>query len=250
MKFTPLFLLCFLIGTGNLFAQDDTNAPIRLKRTDISTVEGKSAQMDIVRAGVRVILVADHSGSMDDFSKINELNDALSVFFKGLGQDDMLSESIDLGIVGFESNARVVRSPQKISANNTAPQFDADGGTNLTSALEKAYQMANSVPKDQLKPIVILITDGEPDHPSSALNAAMKLQGVAHFYALGVSGADFSYLQRISGSQQAAALRGTKFSQFFQDMSSDLNAYILSARAMGVSPANFKVNNTRGWRDQ
>ncbi|MGB0523327.1 MAG: vWA domain-containing protein [Flammeovirgaceae bacterium] len=248
MKFTNLLLLCLILGASSLYAQKKET--IRLKRTDISSVEGKSAHMDIVRAGVRVILVADHSGSMEDNDKIEELNDALQVFFQGLAQDDLLSESIDLGIIGFESHAQITRSPQKIAANSTAPYFDADGGTNMDEALDMAYNLASAVPQDQLKPIVILITDGEPDHHSPTVSAAMRLQNVAHFYALGVSGADFSFLQRISGNQQAAALRGTKFSQFFQDMSMDLSSYILSARAMGVSPKTFKVRNTHGWRDR
>lgn len=249
MKFTNLLMLCLLFGTGSLFAQS-SGETIRLKRTDISKANGQFAKMDIVRAGVRVILIADHSGSMEDNNKIDELNDALKVFFQGLAQDDLLSESIELGVVGFESHASVTRSPQKISAGNIAPSFHADGGTNMDEALDKAYDLVSAVPQNQLKPIVIMITDGEPDHPSAALNAASRLQGVAHFYALGVSGSDFSYLQRMSGNQQAAALRGTKFSQFFQDMSMDLSSYILSARAMGVSPATFKVRNSHGWRDR
>lgn len=202
-------------------------------------------KMEIQKAGVKVLLVCDHSGSMDDAQKIDELNDALQVFFQGLSSDPDLANNVEVGIVAFESHVQTVRQPSHVAPGESAPNLHADGGTNMSSGLSEAYRLIGSTSGEELKPIVILITDGMPDNQSAALREASNLKGVAHFYALGVSGSDFTYLRQLSGS--AASLNGTKFSQFFQGVTMGLNKYIMSSRAMGGS-ATFNVQDYGNWR--
>ncbi|WP_291725281.1 vWA domain-containing protein [Bernardetia sp.] len=243
-----LSLFCF-ISTSN--AQLQFVNPSEVKSSDARGV------LDIENAPeLLVILVCDNSASMEDNGKIAELNDALDMFYTGVGQDDLLSQKLKVAVVGFESSAMVVRQPSFISAGQSAPQFNAGGGTNMTEGLQVANQMLQQYGNGVLKPIVIMITDGEPNDASSAMNKAFTTQQYSFFNALGVSGSDFNFLNQLTGNQNASAqLRGTNFGAFFGDVQDDLKMCIMSnhpanPHRMGVNntPIPFKLNNRRGWK--
>jgi len=237
------FFALLLFSVSISFAQDE----ISLSKGDKNKVNKDSKGMEVEAKGLRLILVCDQSGSMSENNKMNELNDALKVLFQGMGQDAILSKSVDLAIVSFESGVNIARQPQKISSGEAAPQFQPTGSTNMSAALQEAQNLAQNAPSEQLKPIVILLTDGIPDDQNGAASAANGVKNVAHFFALGVSGADFSYLQTIAGTGQAMTLQGTKFKQFFNDMQMSVKKHIMSAKTMGVNPSNFTVENTQRW---
>jgi uncharacterized protein YegL len=212
--------------------------------------EDKPADKPIVRQPLTVIFVCDRSGSMEDNQKIDELNDAIATFFNDLSNDANLADNLQIGVVEFASDAKVSRQPSPLGIRARAPKFKAHGGTNMSDALQKAYALAKNVPSDQLKPIVILITDGEPDSQSDTEREAYSLRQDAHFYTLGVTGADLNFLEKIAGSpQQTATLKGTQFQSFFKDMTDALNYHIMSAQENnGSAPKTFSIQNKSGWK--
>lgn len=212
--------------------------------------EKKPTEKPVVRQPLTVIFVCDRSGSMQDYNKIDELNGALSTFFTDLSKDANLADNLQIGVVDFASNVKVSRQPASLGLMAKSPRFKASGGTNMSDALEQAYALANAVPANQLKPIVILITDGEPDSQSSTEKEAYQLRQKSHFYTLGVSGADFGFLEKIAGGvQQTAALKGTQFDSFFKDMTDALNYHIMSAQENdGNAPRTFSIQNKSGWK--
>lgn len=241
-------LLHFIWMMMFLFA--GTTASAQIIGTMDLPKEDKTTEKPPVRQPLTVIFVCDRSGSMQDYQKIDELNGAIATFFNDLSKDANLANNLQIGVVEFASNAKVSRQPAPLGIMAKAPQFKAHGGTNMSDALEEAYALAKNVAPGQLKPIVILITDGEPDSQSATEKEAYTLRQAAHFYTLGVSGADFNFLEKIAGSsQQTAALKGTQFQSFFKDMTDALNYHIMSAQENnGSAPKTFSIQNKSGWK--
>ncbi len=231
-----------MLGSSSAWAQDGINILDMPKQR-------KPADKPEVKQPLTIIFVCDRSGSMEDYDKIEELNDALASFFGDLYKDQTLASNLYIGVVDFASGVNVSRSPSPLGLQARAPRFQADGGTNMSSALEKAYSLAKQVPAGQLKPIVMLLTDGEPDSKGKTRRAANSVRNVAHLYTLGVSGADFNFLEEIAGDpSQSATLKGTQFQNFFQDMSDALNYHIMSAQENGFAPKTFSIQNKSGWK--
>ncbi|MEM6299246.1 MAG: VWA domain-containing protein, partial [Bacteroidota bacterium] len=220
-----LFSFLFLLAVS-------AQAQLNLK---YSTSGDDPTRAEIIQSAknCQLILVLDQSGSMEDFNKIGELNDAVATLFQGIQSDQALADKLEVGVVAFESDAQVMRRPSLIQGQS-APRLSADGGTDMGEGLEEALQLLNNTGTNDLQPIVILITDGEPDSQSDALRAAQRVHPNAHFYALGVQGSDFSFLQQMAGPNQAAALAQTKFSSFFADMSTQISQYIMSSSPMSA----------------
>ncbi|WP_336525427.1 VWA domain-containing protein, partial [Bacteroides acidifaciens] len=120
------------------------------------------------------VLVFDVSGSMA--SSIDAMNEALGTFVENLclGKGGFCAnskDSVELGILQFDSKVSVVRQPHLVSSISDAPILQVNNGkTNTTAALEVAINMVESR-KSQFKkvglpyyrPWIVLITDGNPD---------------------------------------------------------------------------------------
>jgi uncharacterized protein YegL len=196
-----------------------------------------------------VIFVCDRSGSMKDNRKMDELNDALQAFFRDLRKNPTLANNLRIGIVDFASDARVSRQPAPLGLTGKAPRFQPDGGTNMAAALREARALAQSIGSGELQPIVILLTDGEPDSKGDTRREADMARQVAHLYALGVNGADFAFLEEVAGdAAQTAALQGTQFESFFKDMTDALQYHIMASQQEGTRPRTFSIQNKSGWK--
>lgn len=232
---------CFF-STGNTWAQDGIHLLDMPKQR-------KPINEPDVKQPLTIIFVCDRSGSMEDDGKIDELNNALGTFFKDLQDKSTLANNLHIGVVDFASGVNISRAPKPLGLRPSAPRFRADGGTNMSDALKVAYKLAKKVPAGQLKPIIMLLTDGEPDSKGRTRQEAKYASQAAHLYTLGVSGADFDFLEEIaSDPSQTATLKGTQFQSFFKDMSDALNYHIMSAQKNGTAPRTFSIENKSGWK--
>lgn len=96
------------------------------------------------------------------------LNDGLRVFKQDLAKDPLASRRVEVAVVAFDSNVKVVQD--FVTANQfKAPALTAQGTTHMGSAIHKALDMIQAR-KEQyrangvayFRPWVFLITDGEP----------------------------------------------------------------------------------------
>lgn len=171
---------------------------------------------------IAVSLVIDTSGSMKETDAANLRKTAADIFV------DMLSPDDYVGIVSFATEVTELAPLQQVGdATNKqaiksalAPIVDANGNTNYQLALQKAEQQLDSYTEDDVRKVVIFLTDGVPE-PDYALRedaafmsaymdslwqttAQLGLKGYA-VYALGFGTADQSTLQRIANETRGEA---------------------------------------------
>jgi uncharacterized protein YegL len=165
------------------------------------------------------------------------------------------NNQVSLGIITFETSAQMIRSPKMVTDYEQVPYLTANGYTNMTNAFEMAeYQLKNSG-RSAYKPIVIVLTDGMPDNPTTTLQAAASLRQQAHVFVVGVNGADLNFLTKISGSTDLAGIAKNTdvYNLFFQEMALSLqqhiedNSEVLLSTSKSES-APFKVSNRTGWK--
>ncbi len=115
-----------------------------------------------------ILLCLDRSGSMSG-KPIEELAAAVTQFSQDLKEDPMVAAKVDIGVITF--NEVVQWSDFVNSSEFSPPQLHAEGGTNISFAMQVSLDMCERR-KDIYRengisyhrPWVILITDGYPDH--------------------------------------------------------------------------------------
>jgi hypothetical protein len=171
---------------------------------------------------IAVSLVIDTSGSMADTDPGNLRKTAAEIFV------DMLSPEDYVGIVSFSTDVTELAPMQPVGdATNKqtikgtlAPIVGADGNTNYQLALQKAEQQLDSFTDQNIRKVIIFLTDGvpEPDYAlredSAFMSAYMDTLwqttaqlGLKNYavYALGFGTADPSTLQRIATDTRGEA---------------------------------------------
>lgn len=198
-----------------------------------------------------VVLLLDTSGSMQG-RRIEDLNAGLASLDTALKADPLASLRVELAIVTFGGNARVLdpraadggaEAHDAVDAAGAfvtmdafrAPQLSAEGNTPMGEAVRlglglaeerKAIYRQNGI--DYFRPWLFLITDGHPtdrdwESAADAVRDAEARRGLS-FYAVGVEGADMRKLARFSGQRQPLKLRGLAFQELFQWLSKSLAA--------------------------
>lgn len=131
-----------------------------------------------------VLFLIDDSGSMFGNDQTNLRYSAAAMFISALDAGDWV------GLVQFADSAHAV-TPQMVQikdANHKKSLLDmltaptADGYTNVLDAFFKGKQVLTNLPSGNIKPVVILLTDGKPevyqmpaDYISQALAAGLGL---------------------------------------------------------------------------
>lgn len=171
---------------------------------------------------IAVSLVIDTSGSMAETDPGNLRKTAAEIFV------DMLSPEDYVGIVSFSTDVKEMAPMQPVGdANNKqtiknalTPIVGANGNTNYQLALQKAEQQLDSYTDQNIRKVIIFLTDGVPE-PDYALRedaaymsayldslwqttARLGLKNYA-VYALGFGTADPSTLQRIATDTRGEA---------------------------------------------
>lgn len=169
-----------------------SNQIVRSERRSLSLAT--AAKTTLAQAAGRrqqAILVCDVSGSMDtrDAGNGQRRIDALRAIV-----EDLRRQFPAMQVIAFASSAQVCPGPLP----------EPHGGTALHLALDLAMQIVNSQSR------IILISDGEPDSESAALQSARHLPRLDVFYVGPEGGVGESFLRRLAdqcgGQYQATTL--------------------------------------------
>ncbi|HEX3449242.1 MAG TPA: Hsp70 family protein [Isosphaeraceae bacterium] len=147
---------------------------------------------------IRVFLLLDVSSSMTG----QPLIEAQTAAREFLSKCDLTT--MEVGLISFSTLVAL----QSVATSNArrlhaaVHRLEAEGSTNLTDALEMARGQLVSGDR---KRYVVILTDGYPDAPQSALEQALaaREQGI-EIVAIGTGDADRDYLRRLASSDQAS----------------------------------------------
>ena len=192
------------------------------------------------------VLLLDTSSSMsyrdpdkpDRVPPIDSLNQALQRFKEQVSLDEMAQKRVDIAIVEFNSNVRVVQDFTPI--RNMEPiTLEATGVTSMGAGINMAIDMVkgrnryyNGIGTPVFKPWIFMITDGEPT--DSIDEAARRIQeeeskgthGKLKFFALGVEGYSKEAMFRLTN--RVMELRDKDFSSIFDWMGKSMVAISVS----------------------
>lgn len=188
------------------------------------------------------VLVMDVSGSMK--LCINSLNSALDKFIRDLrkginGFNECSKECVELSIVQFDKDVKVLLSPSLVEQIHTIPLLTVRGlTTNTFEALDTAFNIVETR-KNQYKelgisyyrPWIILLTDGNPNPLNNdVLNRysnKISKDIASQKYMLTAIGIgediDKDILSMLSDGNYSIIKRGG-FSRFFQFLSASISA--------------------------
>jgi molecular chaperone DnaK (HSP70)/uncharacterized protein YegL len=147
---------------------------------------------------IRLYLLLDVSASMTG----PPLEEAQTAAREFLARCDFTT--MEVGLISFSTlvalQAQATSNVRRLHA--AVHRLEAEGSTNLTDALEMAR--GQLVANDR-KRYVVILTDGYPDAPESAIEQAKKAreQGI-EIVAIGTGDADREYLRRLASSEQAS----------------------------------------------
>jgi uncharacterized protein YegL len=200
------------------------------------------------------VLLLDTSGSMNDGKQvslqltpvqrvlhdsltaktvrpIDELNAGLVAFREELMADDLAVKRVEISLVTFGPVRKLTdfQTPDVFRP----PKLTAEGDTPMGLAIEKAVEIVrdrkaaykqNGI--SYYRPWIFLISDGEPTDNWRRAADLVRLGEQAKafaFFAVGVEGANFDVLSRIS-IRQPLRLGGLRFREMFMWLSSSLTA--------------------------
>lgn len=125
-----------------------------------------------------VILLLDVSGSMSYDGKMDELNSSVREMIQSFTKEQVIQAELCVSIITFGSEVEL--------HNDLTPAKDlvyedlvAGGCTCMGKAFDLAYEMIEDktrVPKNAYRPVVVLVSDGEPYDPEDANRIEFRKQ--------------------------------------------------------------------------
>lgn len=207
------------------------------------------AEVDLVRnpePRCPCLLLLDTSGSMEEYGKIDAVNDGVHELIEDLKNESLAKKRVELCIVTFGGRAQVHQPFQTIMDCTFTP-LQAYGRTPMGEAVllglreleqRKAAYRQNNI--NYFRPIVYLITDGlATDVIGPAAAAVQKAEGEQglSMYCVGTDDCDMEELAMIS--KRTLRLKERRFSELFQYISN-------SMKVMSQSQPGQKVQAPSG----
>ena len=190
-----------------------------------------------------VVLMLDTSSSMEG-KPIEELRRGLAQFLAETSRDEAASRSVELEVITFDDDARVVLPFTPVCDARISPDdLEADGMTSMGAAMELAYrdlQNRRRLYRDNgisgYRPWVILMTDGEPNDDWEDKYRKLQQQGdqgKIQYLGIGIGpDADFDTLRQIlPAAPGPLMLKGLRFKEFFRWLSDSMHSVSSSAVA-------------------
>lgn len=178
-------------------------------------------------------LVLDTSGSMSG-EPIHELNKGLQQFYAAIEEDLIAANRLEVGIITFGSAIKTIQDPALID-NFEMPTLAVAGTTRLVDAVREAMRKTEQrkewykeTGQPYYRPIIIMITDGEPDKDQDVNGLSNEIKVAIDdkkftFWGLGVKGFNQEVLNHICPeSAPAIPLSGYKFAEFFKWLSNSI----------------------------
>ena len=180
------------------------------------------------------ILLLDTSGSMSG-APINALNEGIKVFQEELNKDELAAKRVEVAIVSFDSNVRVVQD--FVTADQFEPtKLATEGLTQMGAAIEKALDMlsdrkslyrSNGI--TYYRPWIFMITDGAPTDSGVVIERVKtrikdeEAKKSLAMFAVGVENADMSKLSQIV-VRSPLKLKGLCFRELFSWLSNSITS--------------------------
>ncbi len=157
-----------------------------------------------------VVLLADVSGSMAAFGKIDSLNGAVDTMIKAFGDEDRSRVEIHAAVVTFGHGGSHLHLPMQPARNIRWGPMVAEGGTPMGAAFDLVTSLLadrEQVPSKALRPALVLVSDGQPtdawEEPLSRLLAHDRARKATRFAMAIGPDADRAMLQRfLEGTEQ------------------------------------------------
>ena len=200
------------------------------------------------------VLLVDGSGSMAN--AIEELNRGLHDLQEELSGNPAVRMRVRLLVARIGDNDEVhILQDWTDAIHFTAPTIQANGSTPMGKAVDLAIEQIEDQ-KQQMKaagvsytrPLVYLITDGEPTDPgweSAAARCASAVQAKKlQLFAIGTEGANFEKLKKFGG--MVLQLSGLRFRELFQFLSASVASASRTATGDSVQvalPASVTIHS-------
>ena len=176
-----------------------------------------------------VYLVLDCSGSMTG-APIEAVRQGMKTLLNELKSDPQALETVFLSVITFDSTARQVVPLTELMLVKE-PDFEATGTTALGAALkllsdciDREVRQTTADQKGDWKPLIFLMTDGEPTDRWEDAADAIKAKKPGNFIACAAgAGADDAVLKRITTIVvKLSDLQPEALKQFFQWVSASV----------------------------
>ena len=204
-------------------------------------------------ARVPVCIALDTSGSMLG-QEIDELNAAVSTFFRAIREDEMASISAEIAVVTFGQNVTKILDFAGIERQRV-PLLTAGGSTPMGQAVEMSLDMLEQVKRvysdlgvDYFQPWLVLMTDGEAtDDVTTAVQrckSMVKNRKLTVFPIAIGKHANLSKLGQFTPRLKPIRIEAIDLKKFFSWLSKSVNAVSLSnpgdTQSAGLGEAAFK----------
>lgn len=199
------------------------------------------------------ILVLDVSGSMAG-EPIDQLNKGLQDFQKEVMNDFTASQRLEISLITFSSTVQCIQEPALIT-DFQMPILSTTGTTKLVDAIRMAIEQVETrkawyknTGQTYYRPIIVLITDGEPDKDQDVNSVSKEVRVKIKekkfiLYGLGVRGYNHNTLSIICDPDMPPkALDGYKFSDFFKWLSNSIGIITSSKEGEKIN-----LPPTDGW---
>jgi len=222
-------------------------------------------------AHLACVLLLDTSYSMSG-DPIDSLNRALQNFKDKVSMDEMAQKRVDVAIVEFNSEAKVLQDFTPISMMQPIT-LNVAGSTAMSKGIHMAIDLVkqrnrfyNELGTPVYKPWIFMITDGAPDPDDDIESARLRIQdeetkgsrGKLKFFALGVPGFDKKTLLNLTRHQgekpRIMELENFDFAGIFNWISESMVTISVSRVGEDVNlprlPENAKridPKDTSGW---